>query len=222
MILSTKKLSPAQKNIFLKSGLDVFDYDAIKVELLDFRAPTKIDNAIFSSQNAVRSFFSRHNLSESSLNNVFCIGDKTHALLEENGQKVFKKHQKASDLAIFLQKTTKNEDFYFFCGNLRRDEIPLGLNSSKNQVFEVKTYKTELKSMKIDENWEKILFFSPSGVRSFSQANIIANASRKLINKTAICIGETTASEAKKYFNKIEISAVSTIESVIKKAAATR
>ena len=45
-ILSTKKLSPVQKDQLLQQGVHVVDYDAIAVTFLDFDAPEIIDNAI--------------------------------------------------------------------------------------------------------------------------------------------------------------------------------
>jgi uroporphyrinogen-III synthase len=211
MILSTKKLSTLQKEVFENSGLEIIDYDAIKIELIDFKAPKKIENAIFSSKNAVTSFFSPHNIASSVFENAYCIGGKTKSLLAENGQKVIKMHQNASKLAHFLTNKVEKGPFYFFCGNLRRHEIPEALNEAKIGLFEVKTYQTELNPVFFEQNWDKILFFSPSGVRSFMEQN-------KIKNSTAICIGNTTASEAKKYTNNIIIADSATAEGVIEKA----
>ena len=211
MILSTKRLSASQKQVFLKSGLEIIDYDAIQIQFIDFEAPKIIENAIFSSKNAVISFFSHHNIASCVFEKAFCIGGKTKALLEENGQKVTKMSQSASQLAQYIIKTNQNGSFYFFCGNLRRDEIPLSLNKAKIEYFEVKSYKTELKPMIFDQKWDKILFFSPSGVQSFMAQNNMGSS-------TAICIGETTASEVKKYTNNIIIADSATVESVIEKA----
>ena len=211
MILSTKKLSTLQKEVFVNSGLEIIDYDAIQIEFIDFKAPKKIENAIFSSKNAVTSFFSAHNIGSCVFKNAFCIGEKTKSLLEENGQKVIKMSPNASKLAQFITNMGDKGPFYFFCGNLRRDEIPATLNHSKIALFEVKNYKTKLNSMFFDQKWDKILFFSPSGVQSFMAKN-------KIENSRAICIGTTTASEAKKYTNNIIIADSATVDSVIEKA----
>ena len=78
-------------------------------------------------------------------------------------------------------------------------------------VFEVKTYKTVLKTKKFDQNWDGILFFSPSGVASY----ISENKPKK--NSCAVCIGLTTATSAKKHFKSVVIAPTSTIESVLEK-----
>ena len=210
-ILSTKTLSPSQKELFLSSGFNFVEYDAIQIEFIDFEAPKKIENAIFTSQNAVRAFFSSHNVNSCKIENVFCVGDKTKILLEENGQKIKKKTKNASLLTDFIKKNHKNSSFHFFCGNLRREEIPSLLKKDKIDIFEVKTYRTILNLIKLNQNWDGILFFSPSCVQSFISEN-------KMNSSIAFCIGETTASEVKKYNENIIISATTTVESVISKA----
>ena len=53
-ILSTKKLSNSQKQLFLNSGLSLVEYNAIVTETTNFKLPSeKIENAIFTSKNAV-------------------------------------------------------------------------------------------------------------------------------------------------------------------------
>lgn len=54
---------------------------------------------------------------------------------------------------------------------------------------------------------EGVLLYSPSTVQSFLKKNTT--------NCTAYCIGETTAKEAKRYFNDVRIAKIPTIESVI-------
>ena len=207
-ILSTKKLSDSQREMFIETGVKIVDYDAIEVINVDFEIPKNLENAIFTSQNAVRSFFLENNQIKKNDFKCFCVGHKTMQLLEENGQNVVKTTENASELAKFIVKYHKNKAFYFFCGNLRRDEIPSVLKNAKIALFEVKTYKTVLKPSKFDQKWDEILFFSPSGVESFTSEHNIGNS-------LVVCIGETTASEAKKHTNNIIVSKETTIESVL-------
>tara|TARA_Y100000815_G_scaffold275806_1_gene318117 strand:+ start:27647 stop:28300 length:654 start_codon:yes stop_codon:yes gene_type:complete len=209
-VLSTKKLSLSQKELLLNAGLCLVEYDAIKIEFLPFEAPNTIKNAIFTSQNAVRSVEGK-NLS---FENTFCVGKKTEALLTKNNKNVIKMSQNASELAHFIQKNYQNEAFWFFSGSKRRDEIPASFKNSKNTLFEVKTYKTTLNSVKFDQKWDGILFFSPSGVSSFTEKNTLGNS-------TIFCIGETTASEAKKFSQNIIVANATSVESVIAKVAKT-
>jgi uroporphyrinogen-III synthase len=210
-ILSTKKLRSTQKKLLQNANISVTDYNAIEINYIDFESPKKVNNGIFTSQNAVKAFFSQHNLNSSEIEMVFCVGEKTKLLLEENGQKVIKMMKNASELAYFIKKETKNEIFHFFCGNVRRDEIPSTLKNENIALFEVKTYETQLTETNIEQKWDGILFFSPTGVKSFSTHN-------KFNNSAAFCIGTTTASEVKKHTTNVYEAEKTTIESVINKA----
>ncbi len=210
-ILSTKKLTSSQKKMFQNANIYVKDYDAIEINYIDFESPKQVSCGIFTSQNAVKAFFSHHNRNSSKIEKVFCVGEKTESILEENGQKVTKMMKNASELANFIKKAHKHEAFHFFCGNLRRDEIPSTLKNEAITLFEVKTYETLLKTTKIEQKWDGILFFSPTGVISFSTENEIEN-------RTAICIGKTTSFEVKKHTTNVFEAEKTTIESVIEKA----
>ena len=213
-ILSTKKLSASQKKMFQNNTISVTDYNAIEIKSIDFESPKKVGYGIFTSQNAVKAFFSGHNRNASTIETVFCVGEKTKSILEKNEQKVAKMMKNASELADFIKNTHKTDTFYFFCGNLRREEIPSSLKNEKITLFEVKTYETRLKTFKFDQKWSGILFFSPTGVTSFCMENDIENSA-------AFCIGKTTSSEAKKHSSNIFEAEKTTIESVLEKAIST-
>jgi len=213
-ILSTKKLSASQKKMFQNNTISVTDYNAIEIKSIDFESPKKVGYGIFTSQNAVKAFFSGHNRNTSTIETIFCVGEKTKSILEKNEQKVAKMMKNASELADFIKKTHKTDTFYFFCGNLRREEIPSSLKNEKITLFEVKTYETRLKTSKFDQKWSGILFFSPTGVTSFCMENDIENSA-------AFCIGKTTSSEAKKHSSNIFEAEKTTIESVLEKAIST-
>ncbi len=212
-LLSTKKLTLAQKELLLNAGFGLVEYDAISIEFLKFDAPEEIENAIFTSQNGVRSFFGNRS-KNSSIMNCYCVGEKTKALLIENGQNVVKMAQNSSELGQFLVKTAQNKSFFYFCGSNRRDELPELLKSTKIELFEVKTYKTELKPKHFGQKFDGILFFSPSGVQSYTMEN-------SLTEETAFCIGDTTSNEAKKHTDKVVTANSPSVESVIAKTAKT-
>ena len=224
-ILSTKKLKPNQRDLLLGQGFTLVDYNAIDIAFLDFQLPTKIENAIFTSQNGVRAFFNNNNVNSGLIKNCFCVGNKTKALLEENGLKVIEIANSGTDLAQIIANNYKNESFYYFCGRQRRDELPDILKASKTQFIEVNTYKTTLKPHKFDQKWDGILFFSPSGVESYFLGNKdeLEAIPQQVQNDhpLLICIGETTAEAAKKYSNKIVIANATSVESVIAKAVKT-
>lgn len=217
-ILSTKKLKPNQRDLLLGSGFKVVDYDAIGIEFLDFKMPSELKNIIFTSQNGVKSLVHNSEFAPSQWERagvrVFCVGPKTQTLLEQNGLKVTKTAQNSAELGDFITKNYKTESFYFFCGTIRRDEIPTILKSAKIDVIEVKTYKTTLKPKKFDRKWNGILFFSPSGVESFITEN-------KMNNSIAFCIGTATATEAQKHTSNVVIANSTSVESVLAKTVKT-
>ncbi len=132
----------------------------------------------------------------------------------KNGENVVKTAQNASELALFITKRHINDAFLYFSGTRRREELPKALKKAKIDVFETKTYKTELKTMKFDQKWDGILFFSPSGIESYVLEN-------NMTNSTVFCIGETTAAEAKKYTSNVIVANSTTVESVIAIAVKT-
>ena len=208
-VLSTKKLKESQKLILQNAGVSLVEYNAIKIEFIPFQVPKNIENAIFTSQNAVEAFFLT-NVRSSAVENCFCVGEKTKSLLKENGVNVIKMTEYASELAAYLVKNHKTDAFHFFCGNIRSDEIPSTLKENNIFFEEIEVYKTTLNPKKFERQFEAILFFSPSAVRSFISEN-------KIDKSIAVCIGTTTASEAKKYTENVVIANATTVESVIAK-----
>ncbi|NND64229.1 MAG: uroporphyrinogen-III synthase, partial [Flavobacteriaceae bacterium] len=58
-VLSTKILSPSQKELLLNAGLSFVEYNALNVQFLEFEMPPKVENAIFTSQYAIDAVFSK-------------------------------------------------------------------------------------------------------------------------------------------------------------------
>jgi uroporphyrinogen-III synthase len=213
-ILSTKSLKTEQKNRLLEAGMTVVDYDAISITFLNFECLDSIENAIFTSQQGVLSFLSKKGAS-SSIKNCFCVGLKTKELLEEKGLEVLEMAQNSIELSEIIAKKYKKSIFYYFCGTKRREELPKAIKDKKISLFEVKTYKTELKTKKFDQKWNGILFFSPSGVESY----ISKNKNEK--QAVAFCIGKTTAARAKEHFKAVVFAKENTIEHVLSMAIET-
>ncbi|MEB8346383.1 uroporphyrinogen-III synthase [Flavobacteriaceae bacterium KMM 6898] len=210
-ILSTKNLSLAQKERLLNAGIAVVSYDAIKIEQNPFIIDGNINNLIFTSQNAVTAFL--HNMEnqktlEISQINCYCVGEKTAALLEDNGLKVLETANYGADLAKIIVKSYKNESFLFLCGNLRRDEIPDLLKENNINLKEIIAYTTQLNPKVFDRHFDGVLFFSPSGVESYTASNSLGNS-------MVFCIGTTTAEAVKAYTDNIVIANKQTVENVL-------
>ncbi len=203
-VLSTKKLTESQRILLLQAGIGLVEYDAIAIETLDFQVGENIENAIITSQNTVKAIANKNVRIE----NCFCVGEKTKKLLEVSGYQVKIMAEYGKELAEIIIDQFAGQQFTFFCGNLRREELPEMLKENKIRFTEVEVYKTVLKPKKIDRTFDGILFFSPSAVESFTKENTLKNTK-------AFCIGTTTGAEVEKYTDKIILANHPTIENVI-------
>lgn len=215
-ILSTKKLLPNQRELLLNAGVSFVEYNAISIYPVDFEIPDNTENIIITSQNGAKAFINKAKelslLEEKANIKCFCVGEKTTALLEKNDFEVLKTAPNGEELAHFIVKNHKNKHFSYFCGEQRRDELPTILKKETILCNEIVTYQTHINEQSFDQKFDGILFYSPSGVTAFTKANTISQA---------FCIGETTASEAKKHTRNVIISNATTIESTIAKAVNT-
>lgn len=208
-ILSTKKLSPKQKQLLLDEDFSVFDEDFIATKSIHFELPKVNDNLIFTSQNAVQSILEHPKYKELKAKTVFCVGIKTKDFLEANGFEVAAYTDYASDLAEIITLIYANESFTFFSGNLRKDILPSTLKENQVTFNEIEVYETNITSHKIKSRLDGILFFSPSAVESYLKMNGIKD-------EVCFCIGETTAETLQnKHIKKIVVAEQPTIEDVI-------
>lgn len=203
-ILSTKKLEEPQKELLLNADVSFVEADFIKPESIEFKCPPHITNAIFTSKNAVKAVLKK----DVQIDNCFCVGDKTGALLEKKGFTVLEKAYQAKALAEKIINNHADKGFVFFCGDKRREELPEFLKKHNMDLQEIEVYKTQLNSKQIEGNFDGVMFFSPSAVQSFVLRN-------EFENMTAFCIGKTTQAEAKKYTNNIITANKASIENVI-------
>lgn len=95
----------------------------------------------------------------------------------------------ANDALDLLQEMEKiaPQRIVFFCGNKRLSTLPDALINRGFQLEECEVYQTKLKVLKIEKQYDAILFFSPSGVESFLTKNTIPEKA------ILFSIGKTTA-----------------------------
>ena len=197
-----------QKQALLDVGFSVTEANFIKTENSDFDLKGINENLIFTSQNAAQSVLLHPKCGELKSKNVFCVGMKTKALLEENGFTVEVYVDYASDLAEIITLIYAKQSYTFFSGNLRKETLPKALKAAKVNFNEIQVYETTLTPQKIKTPVDAILFFSPSGVESYLSAN-------KIKNEICFCIGETTASSLDKTTRNIIVADPPSVENVI-------
>jgi uroporphyrinogen-III synthase len=207
-ILSTKVLLSPQKQALLNEGFSVTEANFIKTKNSDFDLKGINYNLIFTSQNAAQSVLLHPKCSALKAKNVFCVGLKTKALLEENGFNVAAYVDYASDLAEIITLIYSNESYTFFSGNLRKETVPKALKEAKVNFNEIQVYETTLTPQKIKTAVDGILFFSPSAIESYLMQN-------KIKNEICFCIGNTTAEALEKITRNIIIADQPSVENVI-------
>ncbi len=203
-ILSTKVLTIAQKQLL--GSFKFYENNFIKINRVAFNIEKTSGLSIFTSQNAVKSI-SNFEFFNDGVQDVYCVGDKTANLLKELGKNVLFTGYSSKELALEIIKG-KDREVDFFCGSIRKKDLPFILNENEIKVNEYIVYETEKTSKQIDFDFDGVLFFSPSAVESFLLKN-------KAKDSIAFCIGESTSIAALKEFKKVFSSEYTTIESVI-------
>ncbi|MFC0774785.1 uroporphyrinogen-III synthase [Terrimonas alba] len=131
---------------------------------------------------------------------IYCIGYSTYELAKQYfGEENIKGTAgNAATLAAKIIAGRNTNEVIFFCGNLRRNDLPAALVQQNIAVKEITVYHTTLVPKPIEKDYDAILFFSPSAAESFFIAN-------DLPPKTVLFVmGHTTAVEIKKFSaNKI-------------------
>lgn len=203
-VLSTKILTPEQQQILTQANIQVEAYNAITTNPVSFETTELIENAIIASQRAAKIILDKN----IAINNCFCVGGKTAAFLKENSINVVEHYNYGEQLANTIIEKHKGKAFHFFCSNIRRDELPDILFGNNIDLKEITVYNTELNTQAIEEKFDGILFFSPSGIEAYTTNNIIKT-------ETAYCIGNTTAKAVEPYTKNIIIASSPTVEHLL-------
>lgn len=202
-ILFTKK--NIDKKLVFKSFGNQFDYDfidVIKIKHLEVE-PFNLKNKslIFTSVNGVQSFFENgfkpnENFTDFDYNKIYCVGQRTKKEIRKYGFGTFKMRKNAKDLAEFIAENAKEEKFLHFCGNLALDVLDGSMPLQNHYYKKIPVYETELLYPIINNDFSAVVFFSPSGVRSYAKFNTFEG-------KKIFSIGSTTEKELKKYTKEL-------------------
>jgi len=181
------------------------DFRKTRVNILDHKA------VIFTSRNAVDHFFRvceelRVNVPDSM--KYFCVSESTAYYLQKyvvyRKRKIFHGRQSIKDLLDVIKKHS-GERFLLPCSAIHKGEIPRlleehGIEYTKAILFD--TVCSDLSDLK-DVNYDVLVFFSPSGIKSLFQ-----NFPAFEQNSTKIAVyGPMTAQAAQDANLRIDISA---------------
>jgi uroporphyrinogen-III synthase len=206
-LIVTKKLTKKQKNRFPDGDFQLMEHNFIRTKKIVFSVEKNHEVVVFTSKNGVKSVWKQQ---RKILENktIICVGTKTKTFIEKKGFQVDETADYAEDLIGIIDQKYKGKTFTFFCGNIRRDTIPNYFKENQIAFEEVIVYKTKTHSKAISENFDGILFFSPSAIASFLEKN-------ELKNETCFCIGTTTANALENKTKNIIIASKPTVEHVI-------
>jgi uroporphyrinogen-III synthase len=192
-VLSTRPLSGALIEIARAKGItiDVIPFIATTtVADEDVLRPLKERRltAVFTSANAVEAVGGGGDWK------VYCLSGATRRAVEERfGQEAIV--AVADSAAQLGQKIVEDgvKGVCFFCGDLRREELPAIFRQAGVGYRDIVVYKTTATPQKLDEIYDGILFFSPSAVESYLSANEVREGT------VLFAIGRTTAAALKGY-----------------------
>jgi len=207
-ILSTKKLSLAQRQHLLIAGFHVVEADFISTHAIHSTVPELNDHIIITSQNALSSLLGQVDKSQLHHKIFFCVGEKTSQKLNDLGMKVALWKPYAEELSKAIITDFADKRFTFVSGTLRRDTLPQSLQKHGVYFEEWQVYETQLTPLQVEGVFQAILFFSPSGVESFLQLNALGNT-------VCFCIGNTTREALKPFASNVVVANRPTVESTI-------
>jgi uroporphyrinogen-III synthase len=182
-VLSTRELSPSLVEKAAAAGVVIESLSFIAIEpMRAVEVPGASAVVVFTSVNGAEAV-------EGSGWKIFCTAGATRRKVAERfGEAAI---AGTAGSAAELAETIIGEGWvkavWFFCGDLRREELPAMLRQAGLEVHEVVVYKTRLTPQKIGRVYDGIAFFSPSAVESFFSVNTMAPGTR------LFAIGGTTA-----------------------------
>jgi len=186
-------------------GVPIKEFRLQKINLLDFNA------VIFTSRNAVDHYFRAAEEARIKVPDdmrYFCISESTAFYLQKyivyRKRKISYGQQTFGDL-ITVMKKYKDHKFLLPCSDILRPNIPQLLEENMLEFQQANLYRTvcsDLSDLK-DVNYDILVFYSPSGIKSLYQ-----NFPEFKQNQTRIAVfGPTTAKAAEEAGLKIDIAA---------------
>ncbi len=186
-------------------GVPSKEFRLQRINLLDFNA------VIFTSRNAVDHYFRAAEEARITIPDdmkYFCISESTAFYLQKyivyRKRKIFYGQQTFADLITVIKKH-KDCNFILPCTDILRPNIPTLLEKNGINFKPATLYRTvcsDLSDLK-NVNYDVLVFFSPSGIKSLYQ-----NFPDFKQNKTRIAVfGPTTAKAAEEAGLNIDIAA---------------
>lgn len=197
-LLSTRPLPKAVVQEGAEKGVIIEELSFIATSPIDDEAlfqriktiATEKHTVVFTSMNAVETVAAQIDFTPDW--KIYSIGNTTRKLIEEKWgtDKIVATADYGKHLGERLVDDGVKE-VVFFCGNIRRDELPNKIRSEGGTIEEVVVYETQKTPSGLTKEYDGILFFSPSAVHAFFSTN------KPSKHTVLFAIGKTTAEAIK-------------------------
>lgn len=198
--LSEQKRTYLENDELLIESEPFITFEYLMPALWMDKLPDKADAWIFTSKKAVKAVSPK--IPELKIpDHIFAVGAKTAEKLEELGLEVsFPEEYNALALAEMMKKLDLKKVVHF-CGNLKAADLGKLLGESV-EVVNIEVYHTVLTHHKMDDlnDFDAVVFMSPSAVESFSEQNSVSE------DQQVFCIGPTTEEAAREFGMKNSIT----------------
>jgi len=208
-IYSTKTLTTDQRLLFNENVI-AESSDFVKISLNRIKPQVvrnPIDNVIIANKHSVEALLHNFSAAELQFKNIYCVGRRTKRLIEKRIGPVKHTEKSTKALAEYLVEYIDGIDITYFCGDSNEDELSTILIDNNIKVNKVEVYQIKYDAEKVEDSVEGVMFHSPLTIKSYLKENDS--------DKIAFCIGETTATEAKKKFKDVRAAKLPTVESII-------
>jgi uroporphyrinogen-III synthase len=174
-LLKKELISEAEKNGVDIQAIPFIGIQPVKTPELgtEIRSLARMPlTALFSSANAVQSVISLLE-KDQPVWRIYCLGGATRkACSAYFGESCIDGvAENAESLAALLPAGQASNDYFFFCGNQRREELPQILRDRGIFLQERIVYETQWTPHLLPATQDGILFFSPSAVSSYFSSN---------------------------------------------------
>ena len=201
-LLSTRRLDASAYAELTEAGIGCTAHDFVDIVPREgVNIERRGETVLVSSQNAL------HALDWKGVQ-VRCVGEKTSEKLRSRGAKVLSVHSGAASMSEHA--VALGEACSFVCGSTRMSTVEDTFARSGVSLEVVEVYDTLHASRRMDGPWAGVLFFSPSGVRSYHASNAQLPPS--------ICIGATTGAVAQSFGHPVVMASKSTKLAVVRAA----
>ena len=203
-VLSTRRLDAAVLAELAEAGVRCTAHDFVDIvpraNAPELQLQPHEGTVLVSSQNAL------HALDWSGVQ-VRCVGEKTAEKLRARGAQVLSVHSGAASMSEYA--VALEESCTYVCGSTRMPTVEAFARAGA-ALNVVEVYDTLHASRRMDGPWDGILFFSPSGVRSYHASNAQLAPS--------FCIGATTGAVAQSFGHPVVLASKSTKLAVVRAA----